>query len=168
MYICVWRYPVNFSVHYNIHYITFTILVRETWNDYQKSWQLMGVGKLNCISQFYLFASKYKTAIYNMKIINMISHSDNCRLMACFYTGQVYCHAGMGWRVLEMEIIEWKFITFIRPNQEQLWKMQLYRSLAWIEPAALWFGCSALTNWTTEASCRALTTSSCIYIYIYI
>ena len=34
VYICVWRYPVNFSVHYNIHYITFTILVRETWNDY--------------------------------------------------------------------------------------------------------------------------------------
>ena len=34
MYICVWRYSVNFSVHYNIHYITFTILVRETWNDY--------------------------------------------------------------------------------------------------------------------------------------
>jgi hypothetical protein len=30
VYICVWRYPVNFSVHYNIHYITFTILVRET------------------------------------------------------------------------------------------------------------------------------------------
>ena len=35
MYICVWMYPVNFSVHYNIHYITFTILVRETWNDYR-------------------------------------------------------------------------------------------------------------------------------------
>jgi hypothetical protein len=34
VYICVWRYPVNFSVHYNIHYITFTILLRETWNDY--------------------------------------------------------------------------------------------------------------------------------------
>jgi hypothetical protein len=34
VYIRVWRYPVNFSVHYNIHYITFTILVRETWNDY--------------------------------------------------------------------------------------------------------------------------------------
>jgi hypothetical protein len=34
VYIYVWRYPVNFSVHYNIHYITFTILVRETWNDY--------------------------------------------------------------------------------------------------------------------------------------
>jgi hypothetical protein len=30
----VWRYPVDFAVHYNIHYITFTILVRETWNDY--------------------------------------------------------------------------------------------------------------------------------------
>ena len=28
---------MDFSVHYNIHYITFTILVRETWNDYQKS-----------------------------------------------------------------------------------------------------------------------------------
>jgi hypothetical protein len=26
---------VNFSEHYNIHYITFTILVRETCNDYQ-------------------------------------------------------------------------------------------------------------------------------------
>jgi hypothetical protein len=25
---------VNFSVHYNIHYITFTILVSETWNNY--------------------------------------------------------------------------------------------------------------------------------------
>ena len=35
MYICIWRYPVDFAVHYNIHYITFTILVRETWNDYQ-------------------------------------------------------------------------------------------------------------------------------------
>jgi hypothetical protein len=34
VYICVWRYSVNFSVHFNIHYITFTILVRETWNDY--------------------------------------------------------------------------------------------------------------------------------------
>jgi hypothetical protein len=31
------RYPVDFSVHYNIHYITFTILVRETWNDYRIS-----------------------------------------------------------------------------------------------------------------------------------
>jgi hypothetical protein len=39
VYICVWRYPVNFSVHYNIHYITFTILVRETWNDYPLSAQ---------------------------------------------------------------------------------------------------------------------------------
>jgi hypothetical protein len=35
MYIRVWRYSVNFSVHYNIHYITITILVRETWNDYR-------------------------------------------------------------------------------------------------------------------------------------
>ena len=35
VYICIWRYPVDFAVHYNIHYITFTILVRETWNDYQ-------------------------------------------------------------------------------------------------------------------------------------
>ena len=34
MYICIWRYTVDFAVHYNIHYITFTILVRETWNDY--------------------------------------------------------------------------------------------------------------------------------------
>ena len=38
-----------------------------------------------------------------------------------------------------------------------------FRSLAGIEPAALQFRCSALTNWATEASCRALTTSSCIY-----
>jgi hypothetical protein len=35
VYTRVCRYPVNFSVHYNIHYIMFTILVRETWNDYQ-------------------------------------------------------------------------------------------------------------------------------------
>jgi hypothetical protein len=26
VYICLWRYPVDFAVHYNIHYITFTIL----------------------------------------------------------------------------------------------------------------------------------------------
>jgi hypothetical protein len=32
-----------------------------------------------------------------------------------------------------------------------------------IEPAALRFQCSALTNWATEASCRTLTTSLCIY-----
>ena len=38
-----------------------------------------------------------------------------------------------------------------------------FRSLVGIEPAALRFRCSALTNWATEASCRALTTSSCIY-----
>jgi hypothetical protein len=35
VYICVWRYSVNFLEHYNIHYITFIILVRETWNDYR-------------------------------------------------------------------------------------------------------------------------------------
>ena len=43
MYIRVWRYPVNFSVHYNIHYITFTILVRETWNDYPSFSQAMTI-----------------------------------------------------------------------------------------------------------------------------
>jgi hypothetical protein len=36
--VCIYMYmevyPVDFLVHYNIHYITFTILVRETWNDY--------------------------------------------------------------------------------------------------------------------------------------
>jgi hypothetical protein len=32
---CIWRYPVVLAVHYSIHYITFTILVRETWNDYR-------------------------------------------------------------------------------------------------------------------------------------
>ena len=31
---CIWRYPVDFAVHYNIHYTMFTILVREIWNDY--------------------------------------------------------------------------------------------------------------------------------------
>ena len=47
MYIGEWRYPVNFSVHYNIHYITFTILVRETWNDFH-----IVVVVCNFISQF--------------------------------------------------------------------------------------------------------------------
>ena len=37
-------------------------------------------------------------------------------------------------------------ITFIRPIQEQLRKMHQYRSMAGIEPAALRFRCSALTN----------------------
>ena len=45
MYICVWRYPVNFSVHYNIHDITITILMHETWNDYQN----LIVAILNCL-----------------------------------------------------------------------------------------------------------------------
>jgi hypothetical protein len=49
VYICVWRDPVNFSVHYNIHYITFTILVRETWNDYPNV-------------QIYKTTAKYTTA----------------------------------------------------------------------------------------------------------
>ena len=35
--ICIWRYPVDLAVHHNIHYITFTILVRETCNDYLNS-----------------------------------------------------------------------------------------------------------------------------------
>ena len=42
----------------------------------------------------------------------------------------------------------------------------IYRSLAGIELAALWFWYwwySALTNWATDTSCQALTTSSCIY-----
>jgi hypothetical protein len=45
-----------------------------------------------------------------------------------------------------------------RPNQEQ-------GPLAGIEPAALRFGrCIALTNWGTEPSCWALTTSHSLYI----
>jgi hypothetical protein len=34
--VCLYIYggiQLNFAVHYIIHYITFTILVRETWND---------------------------------------------------------------------------------------------------------------------------------------
>ena len=42
--------------------------------------------------------------------------------------------------------VEIYIATFIRHNQEQLRKMQLYRSLAGIEPAALRFQCSAPTN----------------------
>ena len=29
MYICVWRYPVNFSVHYNIHYLKNSLIIQE-------------------------------------------------------------------------------------------------------------------------------------------
>ena len=37
--------------------------------------------------------------------------------------------------------------------------------LTGIEPTALQIRCSALTNFVTDSSCRALTTSSCICIY---
>ena len=53
---------------------------------------------------------------------------------------------------------EFKFYTFIRPNQEQLRKIQL--SSFWQE-LNLRFRCSTPTKWATESSCRALTTSSC-------
>ena len=42
-----------------------------------------------------------------------------------------------------------------------------YRSLAGIEPAALRFRCRSLTSRATQASCRALTTSSCMGTAMY-
>jgi hypothetical protein len=51
---------------------------------------------------------------------------------------------------------EFKFYTFIRPEQEQLRKIQL--SSFWQESN---LRCSTPTKWATESSCRALTTSSC-------
>ena len=53
-------------------------------------------------------------------------------------------------------------------NRSEKWN---FRSLSGIEPAALRFRCSALNNWAvwaTETSCRALTTSSCIYTFVRI
>ena len=52
-----------------------------------------------------------------------------------------------------------------RPNQGSCEKCNYSRSpsIAGIEPAALRFRCSSLTNWTTESSCRALATHACMY-----
>ena len=65
------------------------------------------------------------------------------------------------WRVFVAGNLERNIIYNIWPNQEQLRKTIC--PLAGFEPSILRLRCSALTNWTTESSCRALTTSSCIY-----
>ena len=66
------------------------------------------------------------------------------------------------WSMLLMEIIEWKFIYILLDLTRNSCEKCNLRSLAGIEPVALWFRCSAPTNWGTQASCQALTTSSSI------
>ena len=63
---------------------------------------------------------------------------------------------------LEREISNANFIHSLDLARSSCKKCN-YSSLAEIEPAALRFRCSTLTDWTTESSCRAVTSSSCIY-----
>ena len=74
------------------------------------------------------------------------------------------------WSVFVDGNIERKLYTISDPTRSSFKKCNCRSSAAlWQESLRFW--CSALTNWATESSCRALTTSSCIYwyiVYVYI